>query len=177
LKDLKDSPKPLIGFCGTIAGDLYISLIQYLCDRFPEYNFVLAGKNELAASRPQVAKVLDSFANLFFIDEIAYEQVPALINSFDVGLLPYFSLAKKRFPLKLFEYLACGKPVVASGLEELAPYHPQVLVSRSHGEFARHLEKALQFSKDMEFAAQARQMAAANDWQYKIRELHKIIEN
>ncbi|MDR1397706.1 MAG: CDP-glycerol glycerophosphotransferase family protein [Desulfarculales bacterium] len=175
LKAVINRSKPIIGFCGTITNDLYISLMQYLCERCREYDFVLIGENKLSQERIQVTTVLNSYENLFFAPEISYEDVPAAINLFDVAILPYYSLAKERFPLKFFEYLACAKPVVASDLEYLEEYYPFALTSRSHGEFAQHLQKALRFKKDITFAGQAQEIAAQNDWSLRVNELIEII--
>ena len=56
-----------------------------------------------------------------------YDELPRYVAAFDVGIIPYAanSYTPSCFPLKLYEYLAAGKPVVASGLPALAGMEPR----------------------------------------------------
>ena len=69
---------------------------------------------------------LARLGNVHWLGAVSYDELPRYVAAFDVALIPYLTNAYTRscFPLKTFEYLAAGKPVVASGLPELQGWSP-----------------------------------------------------
>ena len=171
IQDIKAKNKPVIGYCGIVGNNIYLSLVQYLCDRFKEYNIVLVGKNTLPDDRQLF---LMTYPNLIHIDEIPYDEIPGTINSFDVAILPYYKGMLHKIPKELFEYLACGRIVVASDMPGITEYST-VFTSDSHGEFVRQIEKAMTLKDDPEIIKAAKETARHNDWSKKAEALLNLI--
>ena len=78
------------------------------------------------------------------------------------------------FPLKLYEYLAAGKPVVASGNPDLAGMEPDVVLARGASQFVAAVEQALQLNRD-EDRARRISLAARNTWETRTQRLLDLV--
>jgi glycosyltransferase involved in cell wall biosynthesis len=107
---------------------------------------------------------------------VPYADVPGIVAAFDVGLIPYVSNAYTRscFPLKLYEYLAAGKPVVASGLPELAGMEPDVVLAGEPASFVEAVGAALE-RDEMADRIRRREIAARNSWEAKTERLLDLV--
>ena len=83
--------------------------------------------------------------NVRFVGAVPYERLPEAMASFDVALLPYVrsELTRSINPLKLREYLASGRPIVATSLPEVARYAPEVRLADTAEETIAAVEAAL----------------------------------
>lgn len=167
--------RPVLGFAGNItAVKVDLGLLGELADDDPTRTILLTGPAEAA-----LAAQLDDLtrrANVVWTGPVAYDELPGIVAAFDVGLIPYAENAYTRnvFPLKLFEYLAAGKPVVATGLPELAGLEPDVVVA--HGldgvETAVAAALALTDERDVE---RRQKLAAANTWETRTERLLSLV--
>ena len=83
--------------------------------------------------------------NIRWIGPKPYAELPRFVAAFDVGMIPYVAnpYTQSCFPLKLYEYLAAGKPVVATGLPELEGMEPDVMLVDGTETFVEAVEAAL----------------------------------
>jgi hypothetical protein len=98
-------------------------LLQRLARQRPDWHMVLVGPCIMRARRPKRAvSDLASDANVHFVSAVAESELPATISALDVGLIPYaLTPATLRInPLKLYQYLAAGLPVVATPIPAVA---------------------------------------------------------
>jgi glycosyltransferase involved in cell wall biosynthesis len=97
---------------------------------------------------------------------------------FDVGLIPFLvnPLTLATNPIKLYEYFACGMPVVSTALPEVASYAPLAYLAGSAEEFARQVSAALA-EQDPERRAARRQVAQQESWETRVAELSGLIES
>jgi len=165
IKEIIAQGKPIIGYAGNISGKIYFSLIQYLCDYFKDYNFIFIGKNK---TKWDFWKL---YPNLFLLEPVEFEYIPQIIKSFSVCLIPYFGGARQKVPIKLFEYLACGKPVVSSEMPNIAKYN--VLQGASHVEFSKQVEYAVEVKDNQEFIVKQREIAKQFDWSLTVDKITK----
>ena len=132
--DLRSLAHPVLGFAGNIVpGKIDLDLVEHLVDSYPNGSIVLAGPVD-PELESRVAQ-LRSRPNFRSLGLVPYQELPSVVSSFDVGLIPYVANGYTRscFPLKLYEYLAAGKPVIASGLPELAGMEPDVALAPDPG--------------------------------------------
>lgn len=138
-----------LGFWGTMWDyNLDIPLLRTLTQARPHWQWHFIGAYDLDPARPSIARALAA-PNVHFHSSVPRQALAQYAQSFDVCILPVpvtpFNLA--RDPLKVYEYLACSKPVVATHLEQLAGM-PYVYLSCSAEEFLSNVERAAQTQID-----------------------------
>jgi len=87
---------------------------------FPNTKFLIVGDGTIRKELINLAERIGLSAEIIFADRVPYEMVPLYINMADVCVAPFTSARNERTglsPLKIYEYLACGKPVVASDIK------------------------------------------------------------
>jgi glycosyltransferase involved in cell wall biosynthesis len=89
-------------------------------------------------------------------------------------MIPYFKSDFNKIPSKLFEYLACEKPVVTTNMA-IAKKYEYLFSSESHGDFANRLEKALSAKDNANIKSWAAKIAEENDWKYKANQILNYI--
>ena len=168
--------QPVLGFAGNfLSTKVDFDLLGTLADALPEATVLLVGPAH-ADTRAVLAQ-LDSRPNVRWIGPRAYPELPRYIAAFDVGLIPYVTNEYTRscFPLKLYEYLAAGKPVVASGLPELADMEPDVVLASSASAFVEAVSAALELSSPHD-RSRRMSLAARNTWETRTEKLLDLVE-
>jgi glycosyltransferase involved in cell wall biosynthesis len=174
--EVSDLPRPVLGFAGNfLASKVNFDLVEDIARALPQWTLLLIGP-----STPETASALERLAqhsNVRWLGEKPYAKLPRYVAAFDVGLIPYASNAYTRscFPLKLYEYLAAGKPVVASGLPELAGMEPDVVLV--DGGTTSFIE-AVQEAADRNSAAERlrrKELAARNSWETRTGRLLELV--
>ena len=123
--ELGDLTRPVIGFAGNLmAQKVDLDLLYSIASARPSWTLALIGPAREDA-QPALER-LEQLPNVRWLGPKPYSELPRYVAAFDVAVIPYVSSTYSRscFPLKTYEYLAAGKPVVAAGLPELAPWRP-----------------------------------------------------
>ena len=144
--DVAALPTPRIGFVGAISRyKLDFELIRAVAVARPSYSFVLIG--QVGEGEPEAGAVrLQGVANLHLLGPRAYAELPACLAAMDVATLPAATndYTEAMFPMKFFEYLAAGRPVVTTRLPALAAYEHLALVAPPEpAGFAEAIDRAL----------------------------------
>jgi teichuronic acid biosynthesis glycosyltransferase TuaH len=157
-------PRPLLGYTGGIDDRLNFDLILRLADRFSNGSLVFVGPLSPRLSGSARA-ALAARANIHLLGPRPRAQLPAYIRYLDVALMPYADTLFTRYqsPMKLWEYLYAGPPIVASGATELRRYPPSLVSYAESVDAAPALaERAL---ADPAAGRDARRsLALANNW-------------
>lgn len=173
---LANLPRPVLGFAGNIsARKVDLTLLRGLADNDGARTILLAGPAE--PSLEQELEELTRRPNVTWTGPIPYNELPAVVSVFDVGLIPYADNLYTRnvFPLKLYEYLAAGKPVVATGLPELAGLGPDVQLAQGLEDAEAAVTQALglRSKSDVE---RRQALAAPNTWDARTRSLLSLVQ-
>jgi glycosyltransferase involved in cell wall biosynthesis len=168
--------RPVLGFAGNFsASKVDLELLDSLARLRPDWTVLLIGPGRSETER-KLAEVA-GLPNVTWLGPKSYDELPRYVAAFDVALIPYQSneYTKSCFPLKLFEYLAAGKPVVATGLPELAGMEPDVVVSEGEATaVAAAVEAALALRSDDD-RRRRMEIAAANTWETRAGRLLGLV--
>lgn len=169
--DMAGISGPIIGYIGVIATWLDLHLIDRLAASYPNYNLVMVGPlynlNEVPR-RP----------NIHWLGFKPYEQLASYAQLFDVGIIPFknSSMTEAVNPIKMWEYMGAGLPVVTTAIPEARKYQDVVLYSDNEDIFIQNIYNALH--NDSPEQRQNRiNLAAANSWQARARQIIDIIDN
>ena len=168
---------PIVGFAGNfIASKVDFDLLEQVARARPQWTVLLIGP--APGETVHRIGVLAGLPNVHWLGQKPYAELPRYVAAFDVGLIPYVSNAYTRscFPLKLYEYLAAGKPVVATGLPELAGMEPDVLLVDDAEALADAVERVLECRND-EDEGRRIELASRNTWEARAERLLRLIDD
>ncbi len=169
-------PRPRIVFTGAIvATKLDVPLLAALARARPEWSFALVGPVGPGDPRTDVS-ALRQLPNIHLLGPRTYTQLPDVLRAADAGLIPYArnSITESVFPMKVYEYLAAGLPVVATPLPALADIAEVATAADADG-IARLLEDAIAGDTPERRIARSR-AAAAHSWERRLEEIAAAVE-
>lgn len=175
--------KPIIGLIGIIDYRLNYSLLTRLIENTPQWLFVFVGPLHVhEQDRYTNAKIQQmlNHPNVVYRPAVDKRAVPATIDLFDVGMIPYdVSLAFNRYsyPMKVFEYFYMGKPVVSTDIYALRELRPYITIANSASEWKKSIEALLSSGWPTRFRIRQKQLAQKNSWQHKIEAISRVIKS
>lgn len=160
--------RPIVGYYGAISDWFDMELVAHCARAKPEWNFVLIGSTMGADLAP-----VQGLSNVHLLGEKPYAELPGYFAYFDVCTIPFklMPLTLATNPVKFYEYLSAGKPVVSIELPELAPYADDCYLAHNGKEFVAQLEKAMAQKDDQEKIARRIALAKENSWDARVAEL------
>ncbi len=161
--------KPIIGYYGALARWFDYNLLIQVAQQKPELSFVLIGPDH---DQTLLEGKLMHQPNISWLGQKHYTQLPAYLKYFDVATIPFrlSEITHATSPLKLFEYMAGGKPVVITPMHESMRYEG-VLVAGDAAAFAEKLDDALKLRDDETYQATLRRVALANTWDTRAQQI------
>lgn len=171
--ELAHLPRPIIGYYGAIAAWFDVDLIRDAALARPDWSFVLIG----STFGTDVGK-LTGLRNVHLLGEQPYETLPGYLYQFDVATIPFqlTPLIEATNPVKFYEYLAAGKPVVASELPELEAFSDFYYPANDAESFVAQVETAL--AEDDPTRQHSRQeLARTHTWEHRYRTLQSHISS
>lgn len=169
--EIKDLPKPIIGFHGLLADWVDYELIKKVAEKYKDGSVVLIGK--IAVDAEQKVKILSDVKNVHFLGRKPYETLPNYCKGFDVALNPFVinELTLAANPLKVREYLAAGLQTVSTDIPEVRILK-HCLVGKSHEHFIKQIENALENPIDKELISD---QIKHESWDAKVNELREVM--
>jgi glycosyltransferase involved in cell wall biosynthesis len=168
--------RPIVLFSGNLAPHkVDFDLIEFLSRQNPQWTVVLIGP--LWEGLPQKrADRLQGLPNIQLLGFVPYEKLPSYLKAADVLIIPYLlnEVTEKVFPIKFFEYLATGKPIVATALPSLSDYGQAVALCRTYETFAQAVGEAIQ-SDSEEKQKRRLDLARQNTWEHRLEEMSAAI--
>jgi glycosyltransferase involved in cell wall biosynthesis len=152
---------PTVGYVGALNWWFDAEMVATAARSHPEWRFLLVGP--VASLFPRA--VFAGLPNVQFVGEVSYRELPHWLRQFDAGIIPFHlePLTLATNPVKLYEYLACGFPIVSTALPEVERYGYLVNVAYNSPDFVRQLEKSLS-ENSSKLAAERHQAAARETW-------------
>lgn len=169
--DVYQKTKPIVGYYGAIAEWFDLDLLIKTAQRLPDYEFLMIGAVTCDISKAK------SISNIKFIGEVKYTELTAYLKYFDVCLIPFklIELTLCTNPVKVYEYLAAGKPVITTAMPELIEIQDYVHVAHNSDDFVGLIEKGMNEKDDEELASMRRSWAKTQDWKSRARDLETYL--
>lgn len=164
---------PILGFVGTMQPCIDLPLIERVAKRRKDWQFVLIG-SELPGAVPESIR---QYENVHFLGLVKHDELPAYLAHFDVclNLFKADELSKDVSPLKFYEYLATGKPIVTTRFpEQVLIYEGPVYVAHTSSEFERKCAEALE-ETDPALTEQRIEWGRESSWDARVREMEEIL--
>jgi glycosyltransferase involved in cell wall biosynthesis len=164
---------PIIGFVGQINERLDRELVTLVARAHPEWSIVFVGP----VLRDLDVGPLRALRNVHFLGPANLDRLPEFLKPMAVCTVPFIVNEHTRTmnPLKVLEYLAAGKPVVATPLPALRAYGSHIALASGPEEFAAAVEQAL--AEDCEARRRSRaEFAGRHSWESHLEEIWGLVE-
>jgi GT2 family glycosyltransferase/glycosyltransferase involved in cell wall biosynthesis len=175
---LKDIRRPIVGYFGAIADWFDYNLYCEVAKSRPDYSFVLIGAFGLE-EKPSHAEALRlaELSNVQLLGHKPYAEIPAYLAAFDVCTIPFVlnEVTKATDPVKLYEYLSQGKPVVATPMSELREAGELISIAATAEEFARAVDAAVHENAGAEIRRRRVEFASTQRWTDRWRVMDEAI--
>lgn len=172
-EDLKALPHPMFGFVGALQTCIEYGYLEQAAQARPEWSFVLIGNEKPGADTSR----LRAMPNVHFLGLKPNEQLPQYLAQFDACLNLFVdnALSKDVSPLKFFEYLATGKPIVSTRQpEQIMQYAPLIEIADSAEAFVHCCERAITDTAPARTAARV-EAGRACSWDSRVAQLCEIL--
>jgi glycosyltransferase involved in cell wall biosynthesis len=173
-EDIKSVPKPVIGYIGALLSlRLDIKVLEFIAESRPQWSLVLVGPEDEAFKNSR----LHQFKNVYFLGNKGGNELPSYLNVFDVAINPQVlsPVTIGNYPRKIDEYLAMGKPTVATKTEAMSVFADYTYLAENKEEYIDCIEKALLEDSD-QLHLSREQFAKHHTWENNVLELSKAVE-
>ncbi len=162
-KNLKKIPSPRVGYIGNLSGRIDFNLIENITKYRKTWSIILIGPVEEEAKAELTA--LKNQPNVYYLGYKTREILPEYLKGFDVCILPFkvHSWNEHSNPLKLWEYLAAGKPVVSTPTKEMETLREVIWLGEDHVTFISAIKEAI-FGVNESRVASGIEIAKQHSW-------------
>lgn len=174
--DLSDTwgiQRPILVYVGNIHYRLDFDLLFYLAHD-SHYSLVFIGP----ATDSREVSQLEACDRVYFVGEKPYPAIPQYLHYADVCLIPFLThgVTESESPIKLFDYLASGKPIVSTAIPGVKDFSEVIFIARNHDDFCAKVECALR--EDDALLSQRRQeLAQKNSWEKRVQQIWTLINS
>jgi len=167
----------IIGYVGALQSiRLDIEMLLYIAQQKPEWSVVLVGPEDEAFEKSSLHRA----KNVHFLGSKKPGELPGYINAFDVCLNPQMvnQVTIGNYPRKIDEYLAVGKPVVATATEAMGIFADYTYLANSKEGYVELIEKALKESKEQgsfQIQQARKTFAFSHSWENSVKEIYAAI--
>ena len=173
-KDLEELSKPIIGYVGFLSSRrLSIEIIEHMAITKPAWSIVLVGPEDDNFK----ASNLHNLMNVHFLGSRDSSELPNYIKGFDIAINPQLinDATIGNYPRKIDEYLAMGKPTLASATKAMDYFKDYTYLGVTKDDYVALAEKALkENNEDLEMKRRA--YGTSHSWGNNVKEIYKYIE-
>lgn len=177
IKDRPTDLKPIeniVGYVGFLTSQrLDIPLLIHIAEQRPNWNIVLVGPEDATFK----ASRLHQIPNVIFLGPKKPAELPAYVKYFDVCINPQAinQLTIGNYPRKIDEYLAMGKPTVATKTKAMEIFEAETYLAETPEEYVQQISKALN-ENDRELRERRKTVARSHTWENSVKDIYKALE-
>ena len=181
MQKLLAKKKPIIGYYGALTATWFdFKLIKDLVKKCPQYEFVLMGlkyPDKNIDKTERYFSELSKYDNFTYIPPVKYNEIPLYAKCWDVATIPFKinDITLGCSPVKLFEYMAMGLPIVTTPMPECKLYK-SVFIAKDANDFEKQIKTALRAKKTKKYQETLAREASENTWEARVNDMIKIIE-
>jgi len=174
-KDIANLRKPVLGYVGVLQERVDVELLSKLAAHFPQASIVLLGP----IFAPRHFRSLKKFSNVHFLGSKHHSEIPKYLQFFDVCLVPHVqnNFTHSMNPLKIYEYLAAGKPVVATSFHDANEFRRVIRVASTREEFIQLVLEELDSNNSILHRKKRLEFARTQSWDSKVEKMLNLIFN
>ncbi|MCK9312120.1 MAG: glycosyltransferase [Bacteroidales bacterium] len=176
-EEIRGIPRPIVGYVGSVnIWRLDEEVMCLMAEERPEYSFVYTGPEDDHFKKSR----LHQFKNVYFTGSKEVCNLPSYIFAFDICINPQIinDITLGNYPLKIDEYLALGKPVVATETPGMIEsFYDQVHLAKNAEDYLRLIDLALEESKDENLQIQRIKFAHTHSWECRVNMMYKTLES
>lgn len=174
--ELAGLPRPVLLYTGSINSWVDLELLVHLAESLPEASLVLVGHYYRGTVDEHLWEKLLAHPHVRWLGAKPYTRLPEYLAGADALLLPrtYAEHSRASDPLKLYEYLASGKPVVSTELPAAAAFGEYIYTAAGPGDFPAAVRRALHSHTPQKAALQAK-AAQNHSWRARWEELLLLV--
>jgi glycosyltransferase involved in cell wall biosynthesis len=172
--ELRELRRPIVGCITRIVPDYFdAALLHEVFARRPDWTFVVVGPE---CSSSEALTRLKALPNVQLLGRRELATLPSYLKAFDACVIPYVLTENKLLadPLKLYEYLAAGKPVVSKPLPGLAAFCDVVSVATTADEWIAAIDAALHIDTPA-LGARRQELARPHTWDSRVDVIGRLI--
>lgn len=175
-KEIYQDPegRRIIGYYGAIAEWFDVDLIKAVALQHPDACVMLIGSDTINAQSQ-----LGNVTNIVFTGEVHYNRLSYYLHGFDLCLLPFkvMPLTQATNPVKVYEYLSAGKPVVSIDLPEMVQFENLIYVASGQESFLAMVKSVLSRSEPSSLIYERRIFAQGQTWHHRVEAMIEHAES
>lgn len=181
-KSLSNIPHPRVCYVGAINKKVDLDLFKKLASDFPIVSFILVGPvNPVYSERASIFSQLITLKNVFYLGNKDASEIASYMSHSDINTMIYTVnnkvWASSGYPLKLHEYLAVGKPVIASDIHAVREFSDVVDIAKKYDDWVAFINKHIKEIPTIESINARKVVAKSNTWDTRVQCIIKLIQN
>jgi hypothetical protein len=164
--------RPRLVYVGFISERTDLNLLEYIAKERLGYDLIIAGPFDKGSSIDAILK----YNNVYYLGEVPYDEVPQLIQTMDVCLIPHLvtPYSKSMSPLKLYQYLGSGRPVVSTKVAGVEKFSGLVSIAEDHDAFLKAIDQNL-LEDNVTLRRKRIEIAKSETWEKRTKDMFSCI--
>lgn len=167
-------PKPVVGYVGYLTSmRLDIELLEFMANQRKDWSIVLVGPEDDDFKK----SALHNLTNVYFLGSKDGSELPAYVKGFDVAMNPQLvnDATVGNYPRKIDEYLAMGKPTLATSTKAMDMFKDHVYLGSTKEDYIMLTEKALS-ENSRELVQKRIEFAKSHTWENNVLAIYDAIK-
>ncbi|MBA64841.1 MAG: hypothetical protein CMG55_03470 [Candidatus Marinimicrobia bacterium] len=169
-ENLSSFSKPIIGYVGTIFRWINQDWIKYAAINNKNFNFIFIGPITTNISK------LEGISNIYFLGPKPYSELPSYLKAFSIATIPFVidGVTLKASPIKFYEYLSAGIPIVSTDLPDLKDFDKIVTLVKNKEKFSDSLVQVIK-KENSERKEIRMKIAKKYSWKQRLKQFNDFI--